>query len=131
MDDSAAGTMRLVGAGPAAPELLILKAARLLAQADIVFYRSLVSAEVLTPPGGRVGRRRQAYRAAFLPAGQRRVARCHCRRRSAGGAPHGRRPVDLPSLARGDRRAATRRLHGTHLPGHYRRQRRRRAAACR
>jgi uroporphyrin-III C-methyltransferase len=37
----------LVGAGPADPELLTVKAARLLAQADIVFHDSLVSGEIL------------------------------------------------------------------------------------
>jgi uroporphyrin-III C-methyltransferase len=41
------GKVYLVGAGPADPELLTVKAARLLAQAEIVFHDSLVSREIL------------------------------------------------------------------------------------
>ena len=42
------GTVYLVGGGPGDPDLLTVKAARLLATADIVLHDSLVSAEILS-----------------------------------------------------------------------------------
>src|SRR3546814_16005707 len=46
-DDFAPGTVWLVGAGPGDPELLTMKAVRLIGRADIVFHDALVGDGVL------------------------------------------------------------------------------------
>ena len=59
--DAFIGTVYLVGAGPGAADLLTVRAARLLAQADIVFHDALVDAGVLA----------LAPRAALVSVGKR------------------------------------------------------------
>ncbi|KAA5607362.1 uroporphyrinogen-III C-methyltransferase [Roseospira marina] len=61
----ARGVVHLVGAGPGDPELLTLKAQRLLQAADVIFYDSLVDARVLDLA------RRDATR---VPVGKRKGA---------------------------------------------------------
>lgn len=46
-DQSSMGKVWLVGGGPGDPELLTLKAMRVLSQADVVLYDSLISQEIL------------------------------------------------------------------------------------
>ena len=58
------GSVHLVGAGPGAPDLLTVRAARLLGEADIVFHDALIGPEILllackaekVPVGKRSGR---------------------------------------------------------------------------
>lgn len=64
------GTVYLVGAGPGAPDLLTVRAARLLGEADIVFHDALVDPDTLAlavraekvPVGKRCGRHSTAQR---------------------------------------------------------------------
>ena len=55
-DDFAPGTVWLVGAGPGDPELLTMKAVRLIERADIVFYDALVGPGVLALIPARIER---------------------------------------------------------------------------
>jgi uroporphyrin-III C-methyltransferase len=70
MNARTAGTVYLIGAGPGAPDLLTLRAARLLERADIVFHDALVhtgtlalaARAVLVPVGKRCGQLSTAQR---------------------------------------------------------------------
>ena len=55
------GTVYLIGAGPGAADLLTLRAARLIEQAQIVFHDALVSEEILA----------MAPQAVLIPVGKR------------------------------------------------------------
>lgn len=65
-----AGTVYLVGAGPGAPDLLTVRAVRLLGEAEIVFHDALIPEEILLlalkaekiPVGKRCGRHSTAQR---------------------------------------------------------------------
>jgi uroporphyrin-III C-methyltransferase len=99
---------RLVCAGPGDPELLTLKAARVLGEADVVLYDALVDPAVLdlAPPGARridVGKRcgRHAMNQAAIDALIVRHARAGCHVvRLKGGDPSifGRAGEELASL---------------------------------
>lgn len=62
-DDFAPGTVWLVGAGPGDPELLTLKAVRLIERADVIFYDALVGEGVLALIPPRTERRSVGKRA--------------------------------------------------------------------
>jgi uroporphyrin-III C-methyltransferase len=80
---SAPGKVYLVGAGPGAPDLLTLRAARLLAAADIVFHDALVHADtlalapqaILVAVGKRCGKHSSTQ--AFINASLVEAARMH------------------------------------------------------
>src|SRR5688572_33465517 len=79
------GTVYLVGAGPGAADLLTVRAARLLGEADIVFHDALIPEETLklSPRavkvlvGKRSGRRSTAQR--FI--NKQQIGRASCRER--------------------------------------------------
>jgi uroporphyrin-III C-methyltransferase / precorrin-2 dehydrogenase / sirohydrochlorin ferrochelatase len=85
------GLVSLVGAGPGDPELLTLKGARRLAEADVVLYDALVTPEVLAlarratricvgKRAGRPGTSQEAIHATLIRAARRgrRVVRLKC-----------------------------------------------------
>ena len=101
------GTVYLVGAGPGAPDLLTVRAANLLARADIVFHDALVHPDTLAlatratkiAVGKRCGKHSTAQR--FINKRLVDAARDARRRR----APEGRRSDAVRPRAGGNRRA--------------------------
>ena len=100
--------MHLVGTGPGDPELLTLKARRLLHEADVVIHDRLVPAAVLE-----LARREativEVGKTAYGPSWKQDdinalMRRARPRRRD-GGAAEGRRPGGLRAAGRGDRGA--------------------------
>ena len=126
---AARGEVYLVGAGPGDPDLLTMRALKLMQRADVVLYDNLVSAEVLAllPAATErvyVGKQRANHtmrqediNALLVRARARRQARA---------AAQGRRSVRLRPRRRGDRHAVRggRPLRGR--AGHHRGARRRR-----
>ncbi len=68
-----AGRVFLVGAGPGDPELLTLKAYQLLQSADVIFYDSLISDEILAMIGPNVKRIHVGKRASCHIASQAQI----------------------------------------------------------
>ena len=107
---SATGTVHLVGAGPGDPELLTLRAARLLAEADVVVHDALADTAVLDLVPSHVERIDVGKRPG-RPVPQElindlliQLAQRHRVRRAA----EGRRPVPLRAGWRGSTRARAR-----------------------
>ena len=100
--------MHLVGAGPGDPELLTLKARRLLHEADVVIHDRLVPAAILE-----LARREAAIvevgKTAYGPSWKQDDINAlivrHARGGRDGGAAEGRRPGGLRAARRGDRGA--------------------------
>jgi len=72
-DDFAPGTVWLVGAGPGDPDLLTMKAVRLIEHADIVFHDALVGDGVLALIPGRAERISVGKRSGRHSKGQRMI----------------------------------------------------------
>ena len=129
---AACGMVHLVGAGPGDPELLTLRAARLLGQADVVVYDHLVGPEVLALIGADaeriyVGKERSRHSMAQHDINLLlvRLAREGKQVR----APQGRRPLRLRPRRRGAAGAAA---AGVAVRGGARHHRRlRRGQLCR
>src|SRR5258708_37691045 len=87
------GTVYLVGAGPGAPDLLTVRAARLLGEADIVFHDALVPEGILSLVKGEkvaVGKRCGRHSTAQRFINKRLAPAARCRRavaRLKGGDP--------------------------------------------
>ena len=125
------GRASLVGAGPGDPELLTLRAVRVLKRADVVLYDALVDPAVLDMArrdARRIDVGKRCGRHAMSQAAINRLILEHARARLACGAAQGRRSVRLRPGRGGARLPARGRVAGRGGPRHHGGLRRRRPA---